>query len=78
MIRERGIQGRILQQHVISKEPTKQQSTIDVSMVTVAPILDVLAVGYLIGIFVLLIELCAHGNILKYWPRGTVRKPWLN
>ena len=56
MIRERGIQGRILQQNVISKELTEQPSIIDVSMVTVAPILVVLVAGYVIGIFVLLIE----------------------
>jgi hypothetical protein len=42
-------------------------------MVKVAPILVVLAAGYVIGIFVLLIERCVHGNILNYWPRGSVR-----
>ena len=75
MIRERGVQDRIFQQYVISKEPTEQQPTIDVSMVTVAPILVVLAAGYVIGIFVLVIERCVHGNILKYWQSGTVRRP---
>jgi len=73
-IRERGIQDRILKSAFISEEPKEQPSTIDVSMVTVAPILVVLAAGYVIGIFVLLIERCFHGNILKCWTRGTVRR----
>ena len=73
-IRERGIQDRILKHFTVSKEPEEQTSTIDVSMVTVTPILVVLAAGYVIGIFVLLIERCARGNILKCWPRGIVRR----
>ena len=72
--RERGIQSRIIQRYIASKEPNEQPTTIDVSMVTVAPILVVLAAGYVIGIFVLLIERCVHGNILKFWPCGRVRK----
>jgi hypothetical protein len=43
-------------------------------MVTVAPILVVVVAGYLIGIFVLLIERCVHGIILKRWQRGSVPK----
>jgi len=73
-IRERGIQEKIHQQYAVLKEAEEQPSTIDVSMVTVAPILVVLVAGYLIGIFVLLIERCVHGNILICWPRGSVRK----
>jgi len=73
-IRERGIPDRIRQQHIYLREPKEQPSTIDVSMVTVAPIMAVLAAGYVIGIFVLLIEECVHGNILKCWPRGSVRR----
>ena len=56
------------------KKPEEEQPVIDVNMVTVAPILVVLAAGYVIGIFVLLIERCVHGNIMKYWPRGIVRR----
>jgi hypothetical protein len=41
---------------------------------TVAPILVVLAAGYVTAIFVLLIERCVHGNILKCWPCGIVRR----
>ena len=78
MIRERGILDRINQQYVISKGQTEQPSIIDVSTVTVAPIFVVLAAGYVIGILVLMIECCAHGNILKHWPSGTIRRPWLN
>ena len=66
--------GRIQQQFGALNEPEEQPSTIDVSMVTVAPIFVVLAAGYVIGIFVLLIERCVHGNLLKCWPRGRVRR----
>ena len=69
---------RISQQYAVSKEHTEQPSNIDVSMVTVAPIFVVFAVGYAIGVFTLLIEGCAHGIILKYSPRGRVRRPWKN
>jgi len=73
-IQEKGIQDRIYKQFAVLKEPEEQPSAIDVSMVTVAPIMAVLAAGYLVGIFVLLIERCAHGNKLKCWPRGSVRR----
>ena len=65
---------RILQQYAVSKGPKKQPSTVDVSMVTLAPIFAALAAGYVIGIFVLFIERCAHGIELKYWARGRVRR----
>ena len=78
MILERGIQFRIDRQYMISNEPTEQPSIIDVSMVTVAPKLVVLAAGYVTGIFVFFIERFGHANILKYWPRGIGRKPWIN
>jgi hypothetical protein len=73
-LRERGIHFRIVRQYVPAQEPSEQQSTIDVSMVTLAPILVVLAAGYVIGMFMLLIERCVHGNVFKYWPRGSVRR----
>jgi hypothetical protein len=73
-MRERGIQARIRQQYIPSKGTKEQPSTIDVSMVTVAPIFVVLAAGYIRGIFVMLIERCVHGDILKYRPRGSVRR----
>ena len=71
---ETGIQARILQQYLASKEPEEQLYAIDISMVTVAPILVVLAAGFVIGIFVQLTERCVHGNICKYWSRGSVRR----
>jgi hypothetical protein len=55
-------------------EPIEQPSIIDVSMVTVAPILVVLAAGLVTGIFVLVIERCVHSNILNYWSRGSFRR----
>ena len=62
------------EEYVTSQEHEEEPSAIDVSMVKVVPILVVLANGYVIGIFVLLIERCVHGNILKCWPRGSVRR----
>ena len=47
-------------------------------MVTVAPILVVLAAGYVIGFLVLVIERCVHGNLLKSRPCGRVRRRWQN
>jgi hypothetical protein len=60
--------------YAFSKEPEEQTPTIDVSKMTVAPVLVLLAAGYIIGIFVLLNERCVHGNISKCRPRGSVRK----
>jgi hypothetical protein len=62
------------QEFQIKLKAEDEPSVIDVSMVTVAPILAVLAAGHIIGIFVLLIERCVHGNILKCWPLGSVRR----
>jgi len=73
-IRERGIQDRFSKQFAVLKELKEQPSVVDVSMVKAAPILAVLAAGYIIGIFVLLIERCVHGNILKFWLGGSVRR----
>jgi uncharacterized membrane protein (DUF106 family) len=56
------------------KEPNEEPSIIDVSMVTVAPILVVLVAGYVTGIFVLLIERYVHGNKCKRWPRVIIRR----
>jgi hypothetical protein len=73
-ILERGIQAKLRHEYLPLKEPNEQPSIIDVSMVTVAPILVVLTAGYVTAVFVLLIERCVHGNILKCWPRGIVRR----
>ena len=73
-IRERGFWARVFQTHMTSQEQEEEPSIIDVSAVTVAPILIVLLAGYVLGIFVLVIERCVHGNILKCWPRGSVRR----
>jgi len=71
---ERGIQERIFTQFAVLKEPKEHPPIIDVSMMTVAPILAVLAAGYIIRIFILLIERCVHGDILKFWPCQSVRR----
>ena len=72
-IRERGVWARVHQEYVTSQESEEEPTIIDVSMVTVAPILVVLAAGYILGIFVLLIERFVHGNTLKCWPLRSVR-----
>jgi len=64
----------VYHEYETSQEHEEEPSVIDVSMVTVAPIFVVLAAGYVIGIFVLLIERCTHGNILHFWPRGIDRR----
>jgi len=75
---EGGIWARLCQElvnsQVTSQEPEEEPTIIDVNMETVAPILVVISAGYILGIFVLLIERCVHGNILKCWPRGSVRR----
>jgi len=43
-------------------------------MVTVAPILVVLATGILIAIFILVFDLCVHGNVFKYFPSECARE----
>jgi hypothetical protein len=63
---------RIMKLFHPSNEQNDQPSIIDVSLVTVAPILFVLAGGYVIGTFVLVIEQCANGKFMKYWSRGRV------
>jgi len=73
-MRERGILYRFRKQFAVSKERKGQPSAIYVSMVTVAPIMAVLVAGYIVGIFVLFIERCVHGNILKCWPCESVRR----
>jgi hypothetical protein len=73
-LRETGILARILQRYEKFHVADEHTSTIDVSMVTVAPILVVLAAGNMIGIVILLIERCVHGNIFKHCTRQSVRR----
>ena len=68
-LRESGTIDRILKYYAVLKDPDNEPSTIDISVVTVAPILVALVAGSAIGIFVLFIERCAHGIKLKLWPR---------
>jgi len=56
----------IRQQFAVSKEPKEQPSAINISVVTVAPIMAVLVAGYVIG--------TVRVNTLKCWPRGSVRR----
>jgi hypothetical protein len=65
---------RIGYKHTPLYKPQKTPTTIDVNMLTVAPILVVLATGILIAIILLVIERCVHGNVLKYLPSECVRQ----
>jgi hypothetical protein len=73
-IRWRRIQTTIRQQTILIDEPDEQRNILNVSKVTVAPNLVVLAAGNVTGIFIVFIERCVHGIILKHWSRGRVRK----
>jgi hypothetical protein len=57
-----------------SHEPEEEPSIIDVSTVTVAPILVVLVAGYVIGILVLVIERYVQRDTLNNWARQSVRR----
>ena len=71
-ILEGGTQSRIRQHYLTSHEHKEAQSNIAVTIVTVAPVLVVLAAGYVIGVLVMVIERCVYGNILICWLRGSV------
>jgi len=57
-----------------SQEPQEEPSIIDVTTVTVAPILVVLVAGYVIGILVLVIERYVQRDTLNNWARQSVRR----
>jgi hypothetical protein len=70
-LRDGGVQFRIRQHYLPSDEPDRQSDSIDVSMVTVAPILVLIVAGNVIGPLILVIEKCVHGDKLKAWlPRN--------
>ena len=73
-LREMGVQFRIRQQYITSTQSDTEPSSIDVSSVTVAPILVLLAAGNVIGLLVLLIEQCLHGDFRTRRP-GNFRRP---
>jgi len=52
----------------------KNPTTIDVYMVNTTPILVVLATGILVTNFLLVIELCVHGNVFKCLPSECERQ----
>jgi hypothetical protein len=66
--------GRIGHNYIPSLEAQEKPTTIDVNVVTVAPIVVMNATGILIIIFLLVIELCAHGNVFKYLPSECARQ----
>jgi len=48
-----------------------QSDSIEVSLSTVAPVLVLVAAGNVIGLIILVIERCVHGDKLKTWaPRN--------
>ena len=67
-LRESGVQFRIRQHFLPSKQPDTEPSAIVVSLVTVAPILVLLVAGNVIGLLILVIEQFVHGDLFKIWP----------
>lgn len=59
-VRDSGVQFRIRQNYLPSKQPDTEPSSIVVSLVTVAPILVLLAAGNLMGLILLIMEKCVH------------------
>jgi len=53
---------------MISQQPDTEPSSVSVSLVTVAPILVLLAAGNLIGLLVLVIEKFVHRYSFRTWP----------
>jgi hypothetical protein len=72
-IREGGVKSRILQLYLPSKEPDMQSDSIEVSLSTVAPVLVLLAAGNAIGLIILVIERCVHGDKFKTWSPRDIR-----
>jgi len=72
-LREGGAQFRIRQQFLPSTQPDKEPSSIDVTLLTVAPILVLLAAGITIGILTLMIEQFIHVYIFRTWPAEIIR-----
>jgi len=58
---------------MLSNQPDTQSSSIVVSLVTVAPILVLLAAGNVIGFLILVIEKFVLGNMFKTWPNRNIR-----
>jgi hypothetical protein len=72
-LRESGILFRFRQHYLPSKEPDTEPSSIVVSLVTVAPILVLLAAGNIIGFLILVIEKYFHGDMFKPWTLRNIR-----
>jgi hypothetical protein len=72
-LRESGIQFKIRQHYQPSEEPDTEPSSIDVSLVIVAPILVLLAAANVIGFILLMIEKFVHVFIFKTWPPRNIR-----
>jgi hypothetical protein len=77
-VRESGLQERIRQHYITSKQPDADRSTTTVGLLAIAPILVVFAAGNVIAAFVLMIERCIRGNAFKLWPDGNIRRPYNN
>jgi hypothetical protein len=74
-LRDTGIKFRIRQQFLHSTQPYGEQSSIDVSLVTVAPILLLLAAGNVLGLLILMIEKFVHVYVFRTWSAIIIRCP---
>ena len=72
-LRESGVKFRIRYHFIPSTQPDTQPSSVDVSLVTVAPILVLLAAGNILGLLILMIEQFFHVCIFRNWSAGIIR-----
>ena len=72
-LRDSGVQFRIRQHYLPSTQPDTEPSSIVVSLVTVAPILVLLAAGNVIGLIFLMMEKFVHAYILRTWSVRIIR-----
>ena len=70
---ESGVQFRIHQHFLSSKQSHTETSSIGVSLVTVAPILVLLVAGNVVRLFLLMMEQFVHGDLFKNWPPRNIR-----
>jgi hypothetical protein len=74
-LRESGVQFRIRQHFLPSTQPDTEPSSINSSLVTVAPIFLLLAAGNVLGLLILMIEQIFHICIFRNRSAGINRCP---
>jgi hypothetical protein len=67
-LRESGVQFRIRQHYLPAMQPDTEPSSVSVRLVTVGPILVLLAAGNVIGLLIFLIEQFVHRYVFQTCP----------